>query len=220
MNTDWGDGGHFNFMEYSWHGYLFGAEQSWNTRAETDSFNRRFNALFLGIRDRAFEKAFTTLGDISTLSLPPWYQSIWKHVFFGTPSDAWFHLQGPQEAVAARLGKVLQTRLQFNAGYGDKCRQRLLAVRREFKRVSRRSGADPEGILPYWIFAVDTLLHATRKLSILGPGGNNTPRNRRSLQREMAALLEQFDKLWHARNRHSEFRITRAAYRRAIRSLD
>ncbi len=46
LNTDWGDGGHYNFMEYSWHGFLFGAEQGWNTKADQKSFTSRFCRLF------------------------------------------------------------------------------------------------------------------------------------------------------------------------------
>ena len=54
LNTDWGDGGHFNFTEYSWPGYLFGAEQSWNVGADAKSFWRRFCKLFLMIEAKEF----------------------------------------------------------------------------------------------------------------------------------------------------------------------
>lgn len=41
LNTDWGGDGHHNCMEYSWPGYLFGAEQSWNTSANAENFTAR-----------------------------------------------------------------------------------------------------------------------------------------------------------------------------------
>ncbi|OGV75379.1 MAG: hypothetical protein A2340_05075, partial [Lentisphaerae bacterium RIFOXYB12_FULL_60_10] len=80
LNTDWGDGGHYNFMEYSWHGYLFGAEQAWNTRADRTDFTRRFVRLFLGSKRPALAKALTRLGDISHLGISGLYQSVWQHL--------------------------------------------------------------------------------------------------------------------------------------------
>jgi hypothetical protein len=54
---------------------------------------------------------------------------------------------------------------------------------------------------------------------VLGPGGKDTPEARRSLKRETASLMARFEKLWMARNRRSEIRITLALYRKAIGAL-
>ena len=85
LNTDWGDGGHYNFMEYSWYGYLFGAEQSWNSRADTGTFTPRFCKLFLNIDAAEFARALDTLGDVAHLSCEGYYQHIWPHVVFACP---------------------------------------------------------------------------------------------------------------------------------------
>jgi hypothetical protein len=37
LNTDWGDGGHYNLQGLSWHGYAFGAEAAWSGAANTGS---------------------------------------------------------------------------------------------------------------------------------------------------------------------------------------
>ena len=84
---------------------------------------------------------------------------------------------------------------------------------------SKWRGADPHGVLPYWIFAIDTLYHAARKLGGLGPGGKDTPGARRQLRRHMSALRERFEDLWMRRNRRSEIRITLGRYDRAVKAL-
>jgi hypothetical protein len=78
---------------------------------------------------------------------------------------------------------------------------------------------DPHGVLPYWTFAVDTIALAAKKLTVLGQGGRNTRAARKALKLEMASLLRQFEKLWMARNRVSEIRVTQKRYRAAIRAL-
>jgi len=97
--------------------------------------------------------------------------------------------------------------------------RRLQRVRAVLGAAADAPGADPHGVLPYWIFAVDTLVHAARKLSVLGVGGRDTPAARRSLKREMSGLMWRFQRLWLARNRPSQIRITLRRYRRAIQSL-
>jgi hypothetical protein len=74
-------------------------------------------------------------------------------------------------------------------------------------------------VLPYWLFAVDTLLHAANKLAILGEGGEDSPAARQALAGEMLALRKQFEDLWMARNRPSEIHFTLNAYDRAIEGL-
>jgi hypothetical protein len=74
-------------------------------------------------------------------------------------------------------------------------------------------------VLPYWLFAVDTIAHAARKLTVLAPGGRDTPAARRALRREMADLKARFIRLWLARNRRSEIAITLANYNQAIRTM-
>jgi hexosaminidase len=47
--TDWGDHGHYHHLGLSWHGYLFGAAQSWTGGTTGDAeFDAAFGALFFG----------------------------------------------------------------------------------------------------------------------------------------------------------------------------
>ncbi|MDA0322842.1 MAG: family 20 glycosylhydrolase [Verrucomicrobia bacterium] len=218
LNTDWGDGGHYNFMEYSWHGFLFGAEQGWNTRADQKSFNRRFARLFFGCDDKAFVDAIVALGDISELGGYR-YQSVWRHVFFATMDDAVLRLAEPRDFLVSKHFKIRVARMRFDSKLGRDTVKRLQGVRKEFERIAKKNDADPLGVLSYWIFAVDTLIHAARKLSYLGPGGRDTAARRQELKREMTGLMRRFERLWMARNRRSEIRITLGYYKKALRSL-
>jgi len=218
LNTDWGDRGHPNFMEFSWHGYLFGAEQAWNVNADMSSFTTRFVRLFLCTGRDEVTRALETLGDITHLSVDRYYQSIWWHIFFApAQSDLFAPVRRP--AWVCRSGEIKRTNVILNAAVGNDNLKRIRKVRAVFSRLSKTPGADPNGVLPYWIFAVDTIRHAARKLTVLGDGGKDTPAARRSLKKEMTNLMKQFENLWRARNRPSEIRITRARYRAALRSL-
>lgn len=217
LNTDWGDGGHYNFMEFCWHGYLLGAEQSWNSKADAATFTARFAKLFLNNDDPALAKAIDRLGDISHLSAGC-YQSIWQHLFFAPAGNDLFK-SGRRDAWISRNGRISTRKLRLDAALGRATLAQLAAVRKVFVAASRAPGADPHGILPYWIFAVDTTVHAARKLTVLGQGGTDSPAARKALKAEMASLMGRFEKLWLARNRRSEINVTLKRYRAAMKSL-
>ncbi len=219
LNTDWGDGGHYNFMELSWHGYLFGAEQGWNTTADRASFTTRFAALFLKIDGKPLAKAIVELGDVSQAHGGPYYQSIWSHTLFGLPGDGVFRQTEPVDLSEGVHGAVVVTKKRFDAAFASRYLARIEKARDVLAAASRIAGADPVGVLPYWVFAADTIACAARKLSVFGPGGHDTPAARRAIKREMASLMKRFEALWMARNRRSEIRITLKRYRRAIDAL-
>lgn len=218
LNTDWGDGGHYNFMEYSWHGYLFGAEQAWNTDADQKSFTKRFCKLFLGSDAIDLVNALNELGDVTHLQVAGYYQSVWQHIFFALPGEPVLNMPESDGFVAGR-GRIKQARVRLDADLGRKSLARLDQIRAVFRTYAQKRTGDTHNILPYWIFAVNTIRHAARKLMVLGPGGKNTPRARKVLKKEMASLLQRFERLWHDRNRPSEIRITRKRYRKAMRAL-
>jgi len=218
LNTDWGDRGHFNFMEYSWHGYLFGAEQGWNVKADRTTFHQRFAQRFLNTTDTALVNAIVKLGDITHLG-GPCYQSVWQTVLFAPPADPIFHHDKPIDMSVSEQGVIRVCKQRFDAACGAAQLEPLAAVRKVLVEQSRRKDVDPQGILPYWIFAVDTIACAARKLAVLGPDGKDTPVVRRALQKELGALMKRFETLWMARNRRSEIRKTHKRYQQAIDSL-
>ena len=219
LTTDWGDGGHYNFMELSWHGYCYGAEQGWNTAADRSTFTRRFCKHFLRIDDARFAAAVDTLGDVAHEQFEGFYQSIWQHVFFAAPQDKAFH-QAPNRFHRARRGRIqLEEEAPLDAKVGRQALRRIDAVRETLAAGAARKGADPREVLPYWLYAVDAIAHAARRLTVLGPGGDDSRPARRKLKARQIALRKRFEALWMARNRRSEIRNTLRRYDRAIRSL-
>jgi hexosaminidase len=218
LNTDWGDNGHYNFMEYSWPGYLFGAEQSWNVNADRRSFIDRFCGIFLKTRSRELTTALVKLGDLTHTNFPGYYESIWSHVFFAAAGDPIFRKE-PGLSFVARGGRIGKEMVSLDARLGRSVVRDLAGVRRVLVAHSRKPGADPLKVLPYWIFAVDTLVCAARKVAVLGRGGRDTREARRKLRAELTGLMKRFETLWMARNRRSEIRKTLSRYRAVIRSL-
>lgn len=219
LNTDWGDGGHQNFMEVSWPGYLFGAEQAWNTQADPASFSRRFCKLFLGIADRQLAAALDHLGDISQLEPRGFYQSVFVPIFFAKPGDKPLQLAATEASTSANNAITIKT-VSLDAALGRTLLDELAALRKALTRWNGKAGVDPLRVLPYWIFAADAMAHAARKLTVLGPGGTDTPAGRKTLKREMQALRGRFEKLWLARNRRSEIRITLNKFDAALKALN
>jgi hexosaminidase len=217
LNTDWGDRGHFNFMEYSWHGYVFGAEQAWNMRADADAFTERFARVFLHTGRKDVAKAIIRLGDIAHLSLHGYYQSIWEHVLFAHPDDPLFRLP-PRPAWCSRNGRIESRTVRLDARMGRSTLKALDAIRKPLSEADNQDGTDPHAILPYWAFAVDTIAAAAHRLAIFGAGGSNTAAARTQHARVLQHLMTRFEKLWRQRNRPSEIRTTLRRYRLAIDS--
>jgi hexosaminidase len=257
LNTDWGDGGHYNFMEYSWHGYLFGAEQAWNTGADQASFTRRFVSRFLGRDDAEFAVALDDLGAISFRAPAHGSASVWQTIFFALPDDPVFSQAQSTGGIMVRDGKIVtgpfridaemarsvlprleQIRAVFAARSGDGASEsivgrpladRLLCARhaasggptpkRQGSEVSYCGGTgfDPVGVLPYWLFAADTMVLAARKLAAFGQGGRADQAEYATITRALRELRRRFERLWRARNRPSEIGVTLARYDRLIR---
>ncbi len=213
LNTDWGDGGHYNFMEYSWHGYVFGAEQGWNTGADRKSFTKRFIEHFLGTPDPELASALDDLGDISFTG----GSNLWQMMFFALPDDAIFRQTQPVGVTVVRNGQIALEKIRLDAAHARSLLVRLGKIRDVFAAREGKVGLDPEGVLPYWIFAVDTTAMAVRKLAAFGPGAKPDADEKAAIKQEMRELRRRFKTLWLARNRPSEIGITLARYDRLIR---
>jgi len=66
LNTDWGDGGHYNLLGHSWYGFIYSAEQSWSSGKTTDDeFDGKFSHLFFGDESGKMSTAIRRLGESS-----------------------------------------------------------------------------------------------------------------------------------------------------------
>jgi hypothetical protein len=147
------------------------------------------------------------------------YQSIWRYMFFAPYGGDLVLWLGKDKALQYRAGKIVRDKIIFDAALGQATLKKLDAIRRVFIAYAGQRGIDPRGVLPYWIFAVDTLRHAARKLAALGIGGTDTAVVRRKLATEMIQLRQRFKRLWLAHSYISEIGQTLKLYRQAIRSL-
>jgi len=218
LTTDWGDGGHGNFTENSWHGYLFAAEQAWNVKADAKSFTHRFCKLFMGIDKSSFSRAIEELGEVAHFQFGRYYQSFWSHVFFAKPEDDIFR-QMEGGAYVCKNGRISRMRLTPDSRLGLYAMKRMRKIRKAIAAARTPSGVDPHGLLPYWLYAADVIIHAAHKLSAFGHGGKDTLTSRRVLKKEMVELMKRFKKLWLDRNRAAEIEITLMRYRIVIEAL-
>lgn len=218
LTTDWGDGGHYNFTENSWYGFLYGAEQAWNTKADHKTFTKRFCTLLLGCDSAALAEAINDLGDVAHLHLDGHYQSIWTHLLFAPAGDALF--QGFEaQGSACELGRITPRFIRLDAALA---RDTLDALEEAGAVLAahQKQARDPLGVLPYWRYAVDAITLAARKLAVLGEGGRNTAPARKKLAKDMNELRERFEALWLARSQPSEIRNTLKLFQRGSRGLE
>ncbi|HDZ20386.1 hypothetical protein LCGC14_0397760 [marine sediment metagenome] len=212
LNTDWGDGGHFNFTECAYPGYLFGAEQSWNINADSKSFWRRFCKLILNIESKEFLDAFMELGDLAQPGFWCWM------LLYIDPGDTMFAYH--KTVVSwGRNGKIIEKKQSITAADGRRCGPRFRNISRVLAKYAAKPGTDPHKLLAYWIYSVDTMAVAADKLAMFGHRGKDTPAKRKALKADYRKLMRRFEKLWMARNRRSEIRITLDNLRSRMKAL-
>ena len=198
LNTEWGDGGHFNFLENSWHGLAYGAECAWNLQAEALEFTRRFCRLFIGSEDPALASAWLKLGDLAAWHRAGGVEDYLTEAYFALPDAAVFK-PGAKAQFEGGAGRVTQS----GQALGPELARRLgaeLAQVREALVGAQAQGPDPRGWLDYAIFACDAMAHGAHKA--VGTMG------RASLALEASQLMERFQALWLARNRPSEIALS------------
>jgi len=137
------------------------------------------------------------LGTVAGHHTVGYYQSTLRHAFFLPRTDPFFR------KVQARLAKGML--------------EDVATARSELAARARHRDGDPAEVLDYHLFAADALAHAAKRIAYFGEGGRSTARERSALHREQRALRDRFERLWLARNRRSEIRITLRAYDRVAK---
>ncbi|MBE3574218.1 MAG: family 20 glycosylhydrolase [Firmicutes bacterium] len=104
LNTDWGDGGHYNLPGLSFYPHAYFAAEAWNPGAlERDAFERAYGALAFGDDGEAWMKAHRALGEAVV------YEDLYRmngsqtcDLFFKPQDDDVFESVG-EESVAKAL---------------------------------------------------------------------------------------------------------------------
>jgi len=85
LNTNWGDGGHYNLLGYAWHGFAFSAEASWSPKKMDEcTFDARFCHQFFGSGTEEMAQMFWLLTQVNyvvNIDLPKEYPS-WAFLLF------------------------------------------------------------------------------------------------------------------------------------------
>ncbi len=228
LNTDWGDGGHYNFHQSAYLGYLAGAEFGWNTKADADTYVARFCKHFMKVESAEFVKAIDRLGEISHTDVAGHYMSVLTHLLFfvGTTPEQGF--LDPEDSVYTakdrpitfyKNGKYVDKVTHLTSKDGTKWARDLEKIRATFAKAQKVKGVDPEGVLDYWIWAVEAMTLASRKLEALGVGGKLTAERKRKMLAEYRRLRNRFEKLWMRCNRRSEIKYTLGYFDRETKRL-
>jgi len=224
LNTDWGDGGHYQPLGLSWYGYLFGAAQGWTGGATgDDEFEAGFGPLFFGPHH---EEALAALHQLArTNGLPGVY-----HVNRSNTALALFDepltgatAEGEEMLPAETLSEMCSLAEQAAATFyrlapghprGQTLRElasaarltayaaRKVSLSQEVRRGLRDPGLEAAQVLGY-IMAL------------------------RALDAGLEGLRREFESLWLARARPSEIHVAlgyyaglRARYRAAVGWLE
>jgi len=202
LNTEWGDGGHYNFIENSLYGILTGADISWNTEYEGKGLPKRFSVCFFGDKGE-MGKATTLLGKSAEMikdEKSGWLKARFLNQVFFAPAD---NKEIYNRAYVEKAKKVIEN-----------CEEALNII----EEVMRKR-PDRYGVLPYYQFAAELQIHSAKKLIEL----SKEKPDRESLlglRNEMTGLRKKFEELWFLKNRKSEINIALGRYDNVIESYN
>ena len=213
VNTDWGDGGHYNLLGNSWFGFAWGAQQAWSGDTPGEGFDRAFSRLFFGDASGKIARAYRMLGALHGTGFKVANASPLQSLYFDDLGPAKF-------TTHAKAGTLKKTEIRLK-------RVRAVLVNLE-DRFSREKETHRE-----LLYAADASLLAVRK-ALAGldylewrrrPASLSSIQRGRLSQRlatlasEQTSLGRTLWRLWQERNHRSNFEITKKKLAVSIRSL-
>ncbi|MFP8873703.1 MAG: hypothetical protein VCB42_04010, partial [Myxococcota bacterium] len=213
LNTDWGDGGHYNLQGNSFFAYAWGAQEAWSGNTEARAFDRAFSTSLFGETSGAVARLYRALGALHDPGFAMFNGSPLQYLFFDSIESAYF-VRASKPAHLDRLGKKLEL------------------LRPRMRRV-RESSQKGHLALDEMIYALDASLFAVHKAQAGHDYLNwrNDPvawraDDRRALARRFERLAQsqrdlgrRLEKLWLERARASNLDRTLRRLRRSARQL-
>lgn len=202
LNTDWGDYGHVNMLGCSFFGLALGAGCAWNTKATAGDI-------------AAFDKAFSLieLGDRSGTLIKEWRNADAALLFdYGglqrVFDPALIHAQ--DERLESYRKNVPEGKLKKGIAAMEKARANFIAAMPYAKPLD-------EYTLEELLFGLDgnILVH-----KILGAILRYKGYDRRSIADEVRLFEVRFSKLWHRRNKPSEYYRNKDVLMKITEALD
>jgi hexosaminidase len=216
LNTDWGDDGHAQPPTGSFHGYAYGAEQSWNCGKRGDAdFDRRFSwAVFRDASGR-FGNMYAQLGRTGApfgKDRPLDYGHYPFHFLWDR-----FEFPRPRQ-VRGKWANVTESQLAT----AEKHARAGLALARELR--ADKTFAEERHLLDECVFAAEMTLSACRRQRIFDPacaalGGEKqlTKRQRKeivALRAEWRRFRKRFEDLWEVNSRRSQISYRLGLFRK------
>ena len=233
LNTDWGDFGHYQYLGLSWYGYAFGAAQGWSGGRTSDAdFDAAWGPLFLGQGHETILEAMELLAQTNELpGVPLANRSRTVLALFDEPltgetvigkdalSDQTLQsLRSMGESAASILQPLLAEQTQP--------RQRLLQEMTSVSRLTAYAGRktllgqqirrELRGLARIHLRPEAEIIEGARQI-------HGFIQALKELQVELERLRAEFVRLWLARARRSEIRVSlgyfaslSARYERAV----
>jgi hypothetical protein len=213
LNTDWGDGGHYNLQGNSLFAYAWGAQEAWSGETDARAFDRAFSKSVFGEAGGGVARLYRALGAIHDPSFAMFNGSPLQCLFFESVESAYF-------VDASKPARLAQTAKKL-----ERLRPRIMALRKSV-RTERLA-------LDEMLYALDASLFAVRKAEagreyLEWRRAPETWRasERRVLARRLSRLAEnqtalgrRLEELWRLRARVSNLAFTLRRLRRSARHL-
>ncbi|MFP6638714.1 MAG: glycoside hydrolase family 20 zincin-like fold domain-containing protein [Myxococcota bacterium] len=213
LNTDWGDGGHYNLQGNSLFAYAWGAQEAWSGSPEARAFDRAFSTSLFGETSGAVARLYRALGALHDPGFAMFNGSPLQYLFFDSIESAYF----VRASKPARLDRLV--------GQLERLRPRILGAQERSQKGHLA--------LDEMLYALDASLFAVQKaqaghdyLSWRNEPATWSASDRRALARRFELLAEdqrslgrRLEKLWLERARVSNLDVTLRRLRRSARQL-
>ena len=209
LNTDWGDGGHAQMPSASYHGYAWGAEQSWTPTLHADGaeFDRRFAWAWFGDDTGRFGRLYRETGRMnratSLAGCPRPFRIYWSQFPCAEPLDRLpTAVLGELEARARRALGIVEDLVGLSREHHEVLREILFGIG-QILFVAKKVRAS-RSINALHAQGADKLPAALRKVV-------------RGLREEWGTQRGEFKELWMASSRRSEIAYRLGLYGKRAR---
>ena len=197
LNTNWGDYGNINLPASSWYGMIYGAACCWNVEAaaDVDAFEAALDRLEFGGAPgfASLWREFSSQTKVTWRELSLWVDPTPEVNFMAEP-QRWFNPQEANQAVAV----LEKSALRFE------------------NALAQAHPADPHAIAELR-FGMEMTILTHRIMAYVCHAREENPL---ALADEIRHKEAQLCRLWHLRNKPSEYRRVREALLRIAQKLD
>jgi hypothetical protein len=203
VNTDWGDGGHYNLLGSSWFGFAWGAQQAWAGDVPQGDFDRAFSRVLFG----------DSLGALHGTGFTVFNASPLQSLYFDDLGPAKFTARAKAPTLIRTEARLKRVRAQLEDLEKN-------FVREKVTHQELLLAADASLLAVRKAVAGLAYLEWRRRPASLGASGRRRLSRRLApLASQQAALGRTLWRLWRERNHPSNFEITKKKLEASIRSL-